>query len=316
VAASAGIDSTVLAHGLSLLPERCDVGVAIGHVNHGLRAGESDGDEAAVAELASALSAPFLVRRVEPQGLRENRSSRDRPTLQEAARTLRYRALLELCTQAGCGHVVTAHNADDQAETVLLRLMRGAGPDGLGGIPEVARCGRVVRPLLFVSRAEIHAYALRHRLAWREDTSNRDGKYARNRLRNDWLPGLAADFNPQLLRAIGNLAEAQRRDAEWIDELVSREADLRFCRRADSLGIARGGWGDLPEALARRLARRALLELGGGRDVSRSHLERFVAFLRSGRSGSVLELPGGLRLHCDSAEFRLEAVRVKAPSPC
>ena len=173
-----------------------------------------------------------------------------------------------------------------------------------------------MRPLLGVSRAEIEEYARRSDLAWREDSSNGNLRYARNRLRHRWLPGLARDFNPQLLRAIANLAEAHRRDAEWMDALVSAEAAHRFTRVGEEMQIARGGWSELPEALVRRLARRALLELGGGRDVSRTHLERFVDFLRGARPGTAIELPGGLRLACDGEGFRLRAGRVEAQTAC
>jgi tRNA(Ile)-lysidine synthase len=316
VAVSGGIDSTVLAHALYSLRQRCELQLVIAHVNHGLRGRESDCDARAVARFAENLGAPFSSTRVDPPALREQGNSRERPSLQEAARTLRYRALLEAMSETGCEALATAHQADDQAETVLLRLLRGSGPDGLGGIPEKSRGGRVVRPLLSVSRAEIRRYAHEAGLTWREDASNGDPRYSRNRLRNEWIPGLIEDFNPQLLRAIANLAEAQRRDAEWIEQLVS-EAAQKWLRCEDGLvRIARGGWDELPEALARRLARRAWASLGGGRDVSRTHLERFVAFLRNARPGTAIELPGELRLSCDSEEFRLQRRRVEASGPC
>lgn len=316
MAASGGVDSTTLAHGLAQLSDRHALRVSLGHVNHGLRGAESQADEAAVRSLGERLGVPVRVRAIEPELLRQGCSSRARPTLQEAARSLRYRALLELAAEADAECVATAHHADDQAETVLLRLLRGCGPDGLGGIPEISHAGRVVRPLLSVPRAAICAYASASELEWREDRSNADARYARNRLRHRWLPGLAGDFNPQLLRTIGNLAEAHRRDAEWIEAHVDREAARLFKPGADDLRIARGEWPELPEALARRLARRALVRLGGGRDVSRTHLERFVDFLRHAKVGSGIELPGGLRLDCERREFRLWRNRVEPEGAC
>ena len=205
-----------LLHALHGLSERGQLKLSIGHVNHGLRGAESEADEAAVRAAAAALGLPVFAQRVDPRALREGRSSRERPTLQEAARSLRYPALRGMAERAGAAHVATAHTADDQAETVLLRLLRGTGPDGLAGIPERSSDGVVVRPLLRIARAEIERYAAEQRLSWREDASNQRRDYTRNRLRLDWLPGLAAAFNPRLLRAIGDLAEALRTDAEWI----------------------------------------------------------------------------------------------------
>jgi tRNA(Ile)-lysidine synthase len=307
VAVSGGIDSVALLRALHELASEYALNLLIGHVNHGLRGAESEAEQAAVERLAARRGLAVEVARVDPRAAREQRSSRDRPTLQEAARTLRYRALEEMAERLGAQHIATAHNADDQAETVLLRLLRGTGPDGLGGIPERSPDGRIVRPLLAVTRAEIEHFARERRLSWCEDPSNQRPDYARNRLRLRWLPGLARDFNPQLLRAIGNLAEAQRRDSEWIAARVEQEAASRFAVRGSGLVIDAKDWATLPEALSRRLARAALQHCGAGRLATRVHLERMEAFLCSARPGAAIELPGGLRLRRTRGGFELGA---------
>jgi tRNA(Ile)-lysidine synthase len=165
-----------------------------------------------------------------------------------------------------------------------------------------------VRPLLAASRAEVLAHARRLRLAWREDPSNADRRYARARLRHAWLPGLARDFNPALLRAIGDLAEAQRRESEWTSAWVEHEARRRFSEQPDgALRVESKGWdpASTPDALARRLARVAMRRMGAGRDVTRAHVERIVDFWRGARVGTALELPGGLRLARDARGFSL-----------
>jgi tRNA(Ile)-lysidine synthase len=308
VAASGGVDSTVLLHGLRELSQELDLKLAVGHVNHGLRGQESDADEASVRQLAARLDLDFASRRVEPQAMRVGTPSSRRPTLQEASRQLRYGALGSLAEELRVDLVATGHTADDQAETVLLRLLRGTGPAGLAGIPARSRDGQVVRPLLRIPRQEIETWARGRGLSWREDASNRSLGYARNRLRERWLPGLARDFNPQLLRAVGDLAEAQYQESEWFEAEVEREATARFLLDGDSLWIERKDWAALPAALARRLARRALHALGAGRTVSRVHLERMLHFLAEGRPGARLELPGGLELQCLGARFRLREV--------
>jgi tRNA(Ile)-lysidine synthase len=307
--ASGGIDSTVLAHGLGALARELDLELALGHVHHGLRGAEADADAAFVRSLGLGLGIPVLTRAVAPRSLREGGSSRARPTLQEAARRLRYDALAEMA--AGADRIATAHTLDDQAETVLLRLLRGSGPAGLGGIPERSPDGRIVRPLLAVARAEIERFAGARGLLWREDASNQDPRYARARLRRDWLRGLGEAFNPQWLRAIGDLAEAQRRESEWIEPLVAQEIERRFARDGEGWTLVCTGIDALPTALARRLARRVLHEAGAGRDVTRRHLERTLAFLGSGRTGARLELPGGLVLERGRGKVRLRSGRAQ-----
>jgi tRNA(Ile)-lysidine synthase len=316
VAVSGGVDSTALLHGLESQAERLGLRLAAGHVNHGLRGAGSDGDEAAVAALAERLGVPFRSTRVEPRSLREGGPSRTRPTLQEACRRLRYAALVAQADALGLAHVATAHHADDQAETVLLRLLRGTAADGLAGIPERSPDGRLVRPLLTVSRDAILAYAAEQGLAWREDPSNASPAYARSRLRHHWLPGLARDFNPGLLRSLARLAEAQQRDAEWMESLVEREAQARMRLEPDAVWIDPEGWADLPEALSLRLARRALRAAGLARDVSNIHLRRVVEFLRSGVPGRALELPGQRILAREGTGFRLAARGVRPRAAC
>jgi tRNA(Ile)-lysidine synthase len=313
VAASGGLDSTVLADAMCQMAGFTrPMTIAIGHVHHGLRGAEADADQAAVAALAERLAVPFAAERVDPTALREGGSSRDRPTLQEAARALRYAALDRIASQLGADRIATGHHADDQTETVLLRLLRGTGPDGLAGIPERSPDGRIVRPLLRLTRAELESYARKRELSWREDRSNASPDYARNRLRG-WLPALAREFNPRLLRAVADLAEAQRRDSEWIRVAVLREADARFTAEGAWLWIDAKDWTALPEALSRRLAREALARAGSARHASRVHLERIGRFLCAASPGRHIELPGGLELRCERAGFRLGPLRGDLP---
>ena len=305
VAASAGCDSSVLAHLLSRVAARSRLDLALIHVHHGLRGSEADADQAFVEGLAAELGGAFAAARVDPAGERQGQQGRDRESPQEAARRLRYAALERLAAEQGASWIATAHHADDQAETVLLRLLRGTGPDGLGGIPERSPDGRILRPLLGMSRDEIRAYAAARGVRWREDASNRSTEYARNRLRRNWLPGLRDDFNPRLLQTLAQLAEAQRRDSEWIRAAVAQEVRARLVIEGAWLRIDAKDWGALPEALARRLLREALVLAGAGRAVERVHLERMQAFLERPRRGRRIELPGGLLLTGGGGECRL-----------
>jgi tRNA(Ile)-lysidine synthase len=308
VAVSGGLDSVTLLHALDLLRDEAKLRLCVAHVHHGLRGEAADLDEALVAELAGERGLAFARARIDPHSIRTGVPQSARPTLQEAARRLRHAALEELREQRGADCVATAHHLDDQVETVLMRLLRGTSPDGLGGMAPVSPDGRRVRPLLAVARAEIEAFARSQGLRWREDESNASDAYTRNRLRRRWIPALAEDFNPQLLRAVARLAETQRRDSAWIDRAVA-EAWLAWATADGRDWLLRlEGWGELPEALSHRLIERAVRSLGGGRDLSRSHIERALAFMAEpGRhdGGRSLELPGGLRLVRETKAWRM-----------
>jgi len=308
VAVSGGLDSVTLLHGLHRFRERAALTLTVAHVHHGLRGDDADGDEAFVIARATELALPVVQARVEPGRLRETGPKRARPTLQEAARRLRWEALEALRERVDADCIATAHHLDDQVETVLMRLMRGTSPEGLGGMAPISADGLRVRPLLDTPRAEIEVWAAAEGLCWREDASNQSDAYTRNRLRRHWIPGLSADFNPQLLRAVARLAEAQRRDSAWIERLVGEIEPDWVVPEPDARVLRLEGWAELPEALARRLVARAVTDLGGGRDLSRTHIDRVLAFLAAPErheGGRSLELPGGLRVVRESKRFRL-----------
>jgi tRNA(Ile)-lysidine synthase len=300
VAVSGGVDSSVLLHALSQVADEFELVLDVVHLNHGLRGEASEGDQKCVEGQAAVLGLPCHTRRVDVGAAREGHASRTRPTVQEAARHLRRDALVKIAEEVGAKWIATAHHLDDQAETVLMRLMRGASGDGLAGIPEISRDGMVVRPLLRATREDIETYARAAAIIWREDASNQDDRYARNRVRREILPLLKDAFNPQLARTLANLAQSQRRDADWIASVVDEEFGRRF-RGDEENGyeIVKEGWGELHEALSTRLIVRAFEGMGAGRDQSRIHIARMVAFLSEGPGapgGREIELPGGLRV--------------------
>ncbi len=310
VAVSGGRDSCVLLDLFRGAARAFALELVVGHVHHGLRGPEADADADHVEALARAAARPFHGLRVDPAAVRRAGPSRTRPTLEEAARDLRRAALARLADETGCTVIATAHHAGDQAETLLLRLLRGSGPDGLAGMAPRSEDGRWSKPLLGVEPASIAGWAAQRALVWREDGSNQDRRFARNRLRLDVLPELERHFNPRLLRTLGDLAEATRTDRRWLDGLVAEAAEGRLAWRAPVLHFALEGWGALPEALARRIVRRGLVEAGLGRDVSRGVLLRVLAFVRGGRSvgrDKKLELPGGFQLRRVGDHFELSS---------
>ena len=312
VAVSGGVDSTVLLRALSELSDPHRLELAVGHIQHGLRGEESQRDEEAVRSAAKAYGLRCFVIRADPRPERAKQSGRSRHTLQEAAREGRLLALRRMAEEWPADHIVTAHNLDDQTETILMRLIRGTGPTGLQGIEHRSADRLWLRPLLSVSRDEILDFARLRGLDWREDSSNEGDAYTRNRLRHHWIPGLRDEFNPQLLRAVGRLADAMQQEETWIREVTS-EASKRMTSPwtgSDQTGLVwlEKGWEELPTGLALRVIRHGLHELGRGRDVTQVHLERILDFLRRDpvETGRAMELPGGDRVVRTTSGYRLE----------
>lgn len=189
LAISGGIDSIVLLH----LCKSVGLNIALAHCNFGLRADESDADEAFLTALATRLELEMFTERFNT----EQYASDTKLSIQMAARELRYRWFEELVSQLKFDYVLVAHHADDNLETFFINLSRGTGLDGLTGIPETN--GYILRPLLPFSRDEIAAYANQQQLEWREDSSNSSTKYLRNKLRHEVIP-ILKDINPQWLQ--------------------------------------------------------------------------------------------------------------------
>ena len=190
-AVSGGPDSVVLAHWLSIQARRKGLTVALLHVNHGLRGKSAERDAEFVRRLGARLGMRVTVIRADVKG----RARRTGLGLEEAGRKERYRALIARARRGRFDAVATGHQLDDQAETVLLHLLRGTSLEGLGGIPPkrpLAPGIELIRPLLALTRAEVMAYLEIHALDWRDDRTNRDPKFARNWMRRDILPLLEA----------------------------------------------------------------------------------------------------------------------------
>lgn len=311
IAVSGGRDSCVLLDLFARAAADWDLELRVAHVHHGLRGAEADRDAEHVEALARAAGLAFHAVRIDPESATRVSPSRLRPTLEEAARDLRREALAQLADAHGCPSIATAHHAGDQAETLLLRLLRGTGPDGLAGMAPKSADGRWLKPLITAMPDSIAEYAVERALVWREDASNADRRFRRNRLRHEVVPTLLSQFNPQLLRALGQLAEATREDREWIEGLVEEAARNRIASDGQALRFAIDGWDELPDALARRVVRRGLVAAGLGREVSRVLLLRVLAFLRRGRRAGRdkrMELPGGFQLRRVADHFELACV--------
>lgn len=274
-AVSGGADSVCLLHWLS---GQTDLQVFAAHFEHGLRGEESLRDAAFVEALCGKMGIPCLVEHGDAAAYAKEKHL----GIEEAARELRY-AFLERAAEAfSCDRIATAHNADDNAETMLLNLCRGAGTAGLRGIPPLR--GRIVRPLLHCTREEIEDYLREHGLSHVEDSSNADDAFRRNLLRHQVLPVLR-QLNPQVSKAALRTAELLREDEDCLDALA---ADfLQNFDDGESLPIRE------LLALHRAVSSRVLRRIAPG-SLEREHVDAVLRFC-AGEGLGFLDLPG-LRL--------------------
>src|SRR5713101_543462 len=229
VGLSGGADSVALMHALLDLRERFGMRIAAAHLNHRIRGLESDRDENFVREMCARLGIELNVARA--RGL-----DADSANLEERARDARYRFLNRAADALGADFIALAHHADDQAETVLMRMLRGAGSAGLAAMAERGP-GRLIRPMLGLFRAEILAYLRARGFAFVEDSSNRSSEILRNRIRTELVPMLERDYAPGLRRRLVEIAGEMRS----VDDFMAAAASIEFAamRSEDALDVAR-----------------------------------------------------------------------------
>jgi tRNA(Ile)-lysidine synthase len=290
-AVSGGPDSVCMLHVLLGLREELGFDVKVAHLDHQFRGEESTGDADFVTALAARLDLPCISEQVNvPEYLMSHRMSK-----QEAARMLRYRFLIRVSKLEYCQRIATAHNADDQAETVLMRILRGAGPDGLAGIPP-KRDGTIIRPLLRVWRSEIEAYLSERGLESRLDSSNVESKYLRNRIRNELIP-LLTPYNSNIRGALVNLgtimtdvvAHADRMTDEALPHVVKSAKLGQFVLDSDKLA---GYDRMLRRSILRRVFEHLRPDLA---PLPFHHVENLLSLLRRCDVGTSVELPDGAR---------------------
>jgi len=267
IGVSGGSDSVALTRALIELGPASDFVVAgLAHYNHRLR--ETAGrDEAFCRDLAASLNLPFSAEAADVAVYADEH----RLSLEDAARRLRYAFLERAARAASATCLAVGHTLDDQAETVLLKLMRGAGPAGLGGV--YPRKGQVVRPLLGVSREELRAWLTSLGQPWVEDESNADLSNPRNRVRHRVLPELDAAYGGATRPSIARAAELAREDGQWLDELAARrfESLARSCQ--DCLELNAAALLAEPLPLLRRVLLQAMRGRSGGKEVGQEHVE-------------------------------------------
>lgn len=272
------------------------------HLHHEIRGVEADADQQFCRELCERLDVLFITNHVDVPAA----AARERVSIEVAARRARHVFFADVRSARGAHVVVTAHTENDQAETILLRLVRGAGLRGLSAI--APRRDDLIRPLLGITREELRAELTARGQTWREDATNADFAIPRNRVRHELLPYLEQHFNPAVRRALARLADVSRADESWADTLVDAAlADVISTQNGSvSLNVSRVMAS--PEALARRFARRALELANPGRGCTVEEVDLVLAVVHGDRLAAEIS---GLRVE----RFRNSEVLINRAAP-
>ena len=249
VAVSGGADSVALLHLLHALAPPWRLTLHVVHVDHGLRP-ESGADTAFVRDLAARLGVPVEVERVQVGP----------GSVEAAARAARYAALEAWAERLGAARIAVGHTLDDQAETVLMRMLDGAGVRGLAAIPPVR--GRIIRPLVEIRREALRAMLTADGIAWVEDPSNRDPKFARNRIRHELLPLLTASYAADVVEALARVARLAREAVNALDHTATVELERLAHAGPDAITLSRSALAALPPSVGAEVLRQAAARLG------------------------------------------------------
>jgi len=328
VAVSGGADSVALL--VAMADSRAETGIVLSaiHVHHGLRGAEADGDAEFVAQIAKRLDVPLCTEHGDVAALAAERGQ----GIEEAARALRYQSFQELLAEHKVDAVATAHTLDDQAETVLMKMLRGAWTEGLGGIAPVVtmKGGCIQRPLLEVTRAEVVAYLEARGQPWREDSTNQELTFTRNRVRYTLLPRLR-EFQPRIAEQLSRMAAVARdEEAWWARELarvmpgmVLLGKPVRGGGRANSTRPGEAGVAvelerlrALHPALQRRVLRAVAEKLGSALSFDQTEAVRALTDVgeRLAGKGGRVELGAGLTAERTARELRLSRSSERTPS--
>jgi tRNA(Ile)-lysidine synthase len=300
VAVSGGPDSVCLLNMLSALKE-FELDLHIAHLDHMFRGKESEADARFVKGLAKKLGIPAAIEAIDvPAFCRERGLS-----AQAGAREVRYGFLARVAEQTGAGCIATGHTATDQAETFLMRMLRGAGVSGLSAIPP--KRDNIIRPLIETTRDEVMDHLRANGIEFVTDSSNRKTVYTRNRIRMNVLPVLR-HFNPRIVETLAHEAALLRDENEAIEAHLATLAKDLFMREDGVLSIQRPGLITLPIGFQRRMFRHAVDLIGEETPaLSMVQIDEALAFMAAARTGRALRLPSGLRIEREYDRFILSA---------
>jgi tRNA(Ile)-lysidine synthase len=286
---SGGADSVALLHILKELKQSLQIDLFAAHVNHGLRGQEATEDAEFSEKLCNAWGIPFFLKEADIRALAQELQQ----TEEQAGRSVRYDFFNEVMERVRGDRIATAHHKNDQAETILHHVIRGSGLQGLTGI-RPKRDEVLIRPLLDVSRQEIEDYLQKRGIPYRVDATNADSAYTRNRIRNQLLPALMQDYNPNIVESLCRMGDLLRTEDDFLSGCCSSlyKEMASFTTGQAALDLKK--FNDCHPALKRRLVRLAIEEVRGDLDgVGLSHVEAVIQLAAHSATGSRIMIPAG-----------------------
>ncbi len=287
VGVSGGADSVALLLCLHKLAPQLHISLAIAHLNHGIRGAEADADEDFVRRISADLRLQFFSETIDAK----QQAKAAGQNLEELARQLRYDFLNRIAENIGAHKIAVGHTLNDQAETILFRFIRGSGIEGLSAIHPILE-GRIIRPLLECSRDAILDYLAQRGVSYREDSTNRDVAYSRNRIRLELLPYLAEHFNPRITATLAREAFLMREAWSFVEAEAKRAFDNLESTRREGLALRIAGLLELHPVIQKEVLRLAIQEcLGSLRGITSRHIDSVLLLCSSGGSGDQVQLP-------------------------
>ncbi|MDM8535436.1 tRNA lysidine(34) synthetase TilS [Desulfobacterales bacterium HSG17] len=290
---SGGPDSIALVNVLIHLSSQFSLNLGIAHLNHCLRGKNSDNDAKFVSELGSKLELPCFIDKKDVKHFQKQHKL----SLEEAGRQVRYDFFEKTAKRYGYNKIALGHHADDNAELVLMYLIRGSGPLGLSGIRPV-RDNRYIRPLIHHARSEIMEFLESNALSYVTDMTNNDTKYLRNRIRHDLIPLLKASYNPQISCTVNRLSSIIRDEEIWLEEIINPV--FNRCVKSEKKGqieIYISELDKIPDSAKRRVIRKAIEKVKGSlRRITFSHIEDILRLLQKNEGVKALDLPDQIRV--------------------
>ena len=287
---SGGPDSVCLLHVLSHIREKFKLDLRAIYIDHGLRPGETEKEIEFCKDICERLSVQCITKSIDLK----SHIKTQRMNIQEAARQFRYRIYEETAHETGSDKIALGHTADDQAETLLMRLVRGSGPTGLSGIPPVRK--HFIRPLIDIERKEIEKFLGAGKLEYMIDSSNLKKDYLRNKMRLSFIPKLK-EFNPHIIETLSRTAAIFRDEERYFDILVTKTLMKLISRKtASRIELFLAPLESMDKVLMRRVLRRAIDATNGLREINFIHIEDIIELVKYRKPGDRLYLPKGIRV--------------------
>lgn len=295
VGVSGGADSLALLHILNEIKNLFPLELVVAHVHHGLRGKEADSDAEFVEGICRDWQIPFYIKKADVRKLASSWGLSE----EEAGRKVRYDFFEDLLKEIGGQKIALAHHRDDQAETILYNLIRGTGLKGLQGMKPV-REGKIIRPLLQISRRQIEAYCREKNLKYRVDSTNEEIVYTRNRIRNVLIPYIQKNFNPNFSDSLVRMGDIIREEEEFLSQYSNQQFDKWAVASDGEVKIPIDFFSSSPKAVSRRIIRLAIGKLAKSMaDISFAHIEEVLNMALYSSTGSTLDLPGTLKAKID-----------------